>query len=397
MLIFQDVVRRDIWKIEGKLFMQSIALQLLSYIRKQMDKNNLFKRYTMQFCTLRKGKGKDIKMKKIGTIFTIIGTILMLFIVFATIMVYQTYADASLSTLSNGYYSLIIINLLCFAVGGFCLAYKRLKKWSGQIKLTLETRKAKRRPAKKSISQQKAPIPAAIRFQKPSVPDNVSQPQWIQSLYLCENIHPLVMIRYIVGIIMMVGTLLSIPALADMLPPDYELAYITVATVLFWSGVLIWRAARSNIKLQKTTGFVITMDGFLYYLSIDRRIYQNNRMPFTKLGRIIYNSKKIQQISEAERTQEAFLNSKEAKEEIEECLNGNQVRDLLCITRMDAPHILRRNTSNIQIKFWNENPNRIERITLFKNNKGFEQILSAINKLDQKIDYREFQKVLRSK
>ncbi len=292
---------------------------------------------------------------------------------------------------------MLFCTLRSFAVGGFCLAYKQLKKWNGQIKLTLETRETKRISAKKSISLQKAPIPAAIRFQKPSVPDNVSQPQRIQSLYLCEDIHPLVEIRYIVGIIMMVGTLLSIPVLADLVPPDYALPYIMVATVLFWSGIIIWRAARSNIKLQKTTGFIITMDGFLYYLSLDLRIYQDNRMSFTKIGRIIYNSKKIQEISEAERAQEAFLNSKEAKEEIEECLNGNKVRGLFRITRMDAPHILRRNTSNIQIKFWNEKLYRIERITLFKNNKGFEQILSSINKLDQKINYREFEKDLHNK
>lgn len=353
-----------------------------------------------ELCTLGKEKGRDIKMKKIGAVFTIIGTILMLFIVVATIQVYRTYynqANGSPGTFSNVYYGLVIVDLLCFAVGGFCLAYKRLKKWSGQIKQEQEARETKRRPAKESIPQQKAPVPEAIRFQTPSVPDNVSRPQWIQSLYLCENIHPLVQIRYIVGIIIMAGTLLSIPVFADRLPSGYELAYVTAATVLFWSGVIIWRAARGNIKLQKTTGFVITMDGFLYYLSMDLRIYQDNRMPFTKLGRIIHNSKKIQEISEAERAQEEFLNSKEAKEEIEECLNGDQVRGLFCITRMDAPHILRRNTSNIKIKFWNEKPNRIEKITLFKNNKGFEQILSAINNLDQKIDYRKFEKSLRNK
>lgn len=336
-------------------------------------------------------------MKKLAAVFTIIGTILMLFIVVGTIVVYQDSPDDSPIMFSNAYYYLIIVDLLCFAVGGFCLAHKQLKKWSGQIKITLETRKTKRRPEKEIILQQKVPIPAAIRFQKPSVPDNMSQPQLIQSLYLCESIHPLVKVRYILGIIMMIGTLLSIPVFVDLLPRDYLLAYVTVATVLFWSGIIIWGAARDNIKLQKTTGFVITMDGFLYYLSIDLSIYQDNRWTFTKLGGIIYNSKKIQQIGEAERTQETFLNSKEAKEEIEECLNGNRVRGLFRITRMDAPHILRRNTSNIQIKFWNEKPNRVEKITLFKNNKGFEQILSAINKLDQKIDYKKFQRSLRNK
>ncbi|MDU6265108.1 MAG: hypothetical protein E6600_11475 [Anaerocolumna aminovalerica] len=339
----------------------------------------------------------DIKMKKIGVVFTIIGIILMLFIVFVTILVYQYDMDDSPIMFSDGYYSLVKIDLLCFAVGSFCFAYKKLKKLSGQIKLTMETRKAEKRPAKKSIWHQKAPIPAVIRFQRPNVPDNVSRPQWIQSLYLCENIHPLVIIRYILGIIMMVGTLLSIPILANQLPPDYELAYITVATVLFWSGILIFVAARNNIKLQKTTGFVITMDGFLYYLSINLSIYQDSRIPLTKLGSIIYNSRKIQRISEVERTQEAFLNSKEAKEEIEECLNGKQVRDLFCITRIDAPQILRRNISNIKIKFWNEESNRVERITLCKNNKGFQQILSTINKLDQKINYKVFEKSLRNK
>lgn len=333
------------------------------------------------------------KMKKICTIFTIIGIMLMLFIVVVTTQIYQNSTDDSTIMFSNVYYGFIIIDFLCFAVGGSRLVYKQFKKWSEQIKLILETRKTKKIPAKKSISQHKAPIPAAIRFQKPSVPDNVSQPQRIQSLYLCENIHPLVTIRYIVGIIMMVGTLASIPVLADQLPPDYTLAYITAATVLFWSGIIILRAARINRKLQKTTGFVITMDGFLYYLSMDLRVYQDNRMPFTKVGEIIHNSREIQQISEAERTQEAFLNSKEAKEEIEECLNGNKVRGLFRITRMDAPQILRKNTSNIQIKFWNENSVRVEKITLFKNNKGFEQILGAIKKLDQKIDYKQFEKL----
>ena len=33
---------------EGKLFVQFVALQLLSYIKKQMDDNGLFKNYTMQ-------------------------------------------------------------------------------------------------------------------------------------------------------------------------------------------------------------------------------------------------------------------------------------------------------------------------------------------------------------
>lgn len=331
----------------------------------------------------------------------------MLFIILVTAQIYQTYADDSPITFSNVYYVFIIIDLLFFAVGGFCLANKQLKKWRGQVKVKRETREAERRlaerrlaerrAAEESIPQQKAPIPAASQVQKPSVPDNVSQPQWIQSLYLCENIHPLVRIRYIAAIIIMAGTLLSIPVLADRIPPDYLLAYVLAATVLFWSGVFIWRAARTNIKLQETTGFVITMDGLLYYLSVDQSIYQVDRRPFTKLGRIIYNSRKLQQINDAERTQEVFLNSKEAKEEIEECLNGNQVRDLLCITRMDAPHILRRNTSNIRIKFWNEKSYRVERVALYKNNKGFEQILSAINKLDQKIDYRQFEKSLHNK
>lgn len=337
----------------------------------------------------------DINMKKIGIIFTIIGTILMLLLVFVTIMVYQTYADASLSSFSNGYYGLAIINLFCFAVGGFCLAYKKIKKWGGQIKLAQEARETKQIPVK-TISKQKAPIPAASRSQKPIVPDHISQPQSIQSLYLCENIHPLVRIRYIVGIIMAAGTLLSIPVLADLVPPDYALLYIMAAMVLFWSGIIIWGAARSNIKLQKTTGFAVTMDGLLYYLSLDLRLYQDNRSSFTKLGRMINNSKKFHEINEAESAQETFLNSKEAKEEIEECLNGNKVRGLFRITRMDAPHITRRNTSNIKLKFWNEKSDRIEKITLFKNIKGFEQILSAINKLDQKINYREFEKDLRN-
>ena len=33
---------------EGKLFVQFVALQLLSYIKKQMDDNGRFKNYTMQ-------------------------------------------------------------------------------------------------------------------------------------------------------------------------------------------------------------------------------------------------------------------------------------------------------------------------------------------------------------
>ena len=33
---------------EGKLFVQFIALQLMSYIKKQMDENGLFSDYTMQ-------------------------------------------------------------------------------------------------------------------------------------------------------------------------------------------------------------------------------------------------------------------------------------------------------------------------------------------------------------
>ena len=33
---------------EGKLFVQFIALQLMSYIKKQMDVNGLFSNYTMQ-------------------------------------------------------------------------------------------------------------------------------------------------------------------------------------------------------------------------------------------------------------------------------------------------------------------------------------------------------------
>ncbi len=341
-----------------------------------------------------KSEGNGRKMKKIGIIFTIIGTIFMVFMVIATIAVYQTYENTSPSSFSNGYYGLVIINLLCFVIGGFCLAYKKIKKWGGQIKLAQENKETKPIPVK-TIPKKKAPIPAAIRSNKPIVPDNVTQPQLVQSLYLCENIHPLVQIRYIAGIIMAAGTLLSIPVLANLVPPDYALPYIMVAVVLFWSGIIIWGAARSNIKLQKTTGFVITMDGFLYYLSLDLRLYQNNRMPITKLGRIIYNSKKAHEINEAERAQETFLNSKEAKEEIEACINGNKVRGLFRITRMDAPHITHRNTSNIQIKYWNEKAYRIEKITLFKNNKGFEQILSAINKLEQKINYRELIKELR--
>ncbi len=343
-------------------------------------------------------------MKKMGIVFTMIGTLFMLFIVVVTIGVYKTYStDNSRVTFSNVYYGFIIIDLLFFAVGGFCLAYKPLKKWREQRTIALEAKKRERRPvkeaipAKEAIPQQKAPIPAVIQIRKPSVPDHISQPQLLQSLYLCENIHPLVGIRYIMGIIMMAGSLLSIPVLADRMPPDYELAYIITATVLFWSGYIIWSAARNKAKLQKTTAFGITMDGFLYYLSLDPIIYEDDRRPITKLGKIIYNSKKLQRVSEAERTQEAFLNSKEAKEKIEDCLNGNQVQDLLCITRMDAPHIFRRNLSNIRIKFWNEKSKRVEKITLFKNNKGFEWILNATSKLDQKIDYRKFEKSLRNK
>ena len=33
---------------EGKLFVQFIALQLMSYIKKQMDENGLFSNYTLQ-------------------------------------------------------------------------------------------------------------------------------------------------------------------------------------------------------------------------------------------------------------------------------------------------------------------------------------------------------------
>ena len=33
---------------EGKLFVQFVALELLSYIKKQMDDKGLFKNYTMQ-------------------------------------------------------------------------------------------------------------------------------------------------------------------------------------------------------------------------------------------------------------------------------------------------------------------------------------------------------------
>ena len=33
---------------EGKLFVQFVALELMSYIKKQMDVNNLYKNYTMQ-------------------------------------------------------------------------------------------------------------------------------------------------------------------------------------------------------------------------------------------------------------------------------------------------------------------------------------------------------------
>jgi hypothetical protein len=349
-------------------------------------------------------------MKKIGIIFTIIGAILMLFMVFVTIQSYKYYGDDSMGSLSNAYYYFIIIDVLCFAVGGFCLTYKRLKRWSEQRKLTLKTRELKSKPATEtaikltvkpatelepeSILQQSARMSAKTRPQRPSVPGNASQPQSIQSLYLCENVHPLVIIRYIAGIIMMAGTLASIPFLVDIVPEDYILAYVTSATVLFWSGILILRAARFHVKLQKTSGFAVTMEGLLYYLSIDPVVYQDNRIPFTRIGRFIYNNRKIQQEGEAEREQEEFLNSREAIREIEECLNGNQVRGLFCITRMDAPHILRRNTSNICVKYWNEKSNRVEKITLFKNNKGFGQIVSAINQLDQKIDYKRFEKGL---
>lgn len=344
----------------------------------------------------------DIKMKKMGIVFTIIGAILMLFMIFVTIQSYKYYGDDSMGSFSNAYYYFILIDLLFFVVGGFCLTYKQLKKRSEERKLTLETRKAQSKPATKpvvkpateSISQQNAPNPAPTRLKKPSVPGSASQPQSIQSLYLYENAHPLVIIRCVVGIIMMTGSLASIPFLVEIVPEDYMLAYATAGTVLFWGGLLILRAARFNVKLQKTSGFVVTMDGLLYYLSIDPIVYQDKRIPFTRLGRFIYNTKKIQQESEAERAQEEFLNSKEAKEEIEECLNGNQVRGLFRIARMDAPHIMRRNTSNIHVKFWNEKLNRVEKITLFKNNKGIQQILSTINKLDQKIDYKKFEKGL---
>ena len=336
----------------------------------------------------------------------------MLFMVFVTIQSYKYYGDDSMGSLSNAYYYFIIIDVLCFAVGGFCLTYKRLKRWSEQRKLTLKTRELKSKPATEtaikstvkpatkpaaeSILQQSAQISAKTRPQKPSVPDNASQPQSIQSLYLYENAHPLVIIRYVVGIIMMIGALASIPFLVEIVPEDYILVYAIAGTVLFWSGLFILRAARFHVKLQKTSGFVVTLDGLLYYLSLDPIVYQDKRIPFTRLGRFIYNTKKIQQEGKAEREQEEFLNSKEAKEEIEECLNGNQVRGFFRIARMDAPHILRRNTSNIHVKYWNDTLKRVEKITLFKNNKGMEQILSTINKLDQKIDYRRFEKGLYS-
>ncbi|BCJ93829.1 hypothetical protein acsn021_13980 [Anaerocolumna cellulosilytica] len=326
----------------------------------------------------------------------------MLFIVIVTTQIYKYYGDDSIGSFSNAYYYIILIDVLFFAVGGFCLTYKQLKKRSEQRKQILEARKAQSKPATKpvakpateSVSQQTAPKPAPTRLQKPSVPGSASQPQSIQSIYLYENAHPLVIIRCVVGIIMMTGSLASIPFLVEIVPEDYILAYATAATVLFWSGLLILGAARSHAKLQKTSGFVVTLDDLLYYLSIDPIVYQDKRIPFTRLGRFIYNTKKMQQVSEAERAQEEFLNSKDAKEEIEECLNGNQVRGLFRIARMDAPHIMRRNTSNIHVKYWNEKLSRVEKITLFKNNKGIQQILSTINKLDQKIDYKEFEKSL---
>ena len=33
---------------EGKLFIQFVALELMSYIKKEMEANNLFRKYTMQ-------------------------------------------------------------------------------------------------------------------------------------------------------------------------------------------------------------------------------------------------------------------------------------------------------------------------------------------------------------
>ena len=33
---------------EGKLFVQFVALELMSYIKKKMDDNNLYRNYTMQ-------------------------------------------------------------------------------------------------------------------------------------------------------------------------------------------------------------------------------------------------------------------------------------------------------------------------------------------------------------
>ena len=233
------------------------------------------------------------------------------------------------------------------------------------------------------------------KIQKPSVPDYVSQSQTIQSLYLCENLHPLIGIRYVLGILMMAGSLISIPILAEQIPEEFTLTYVLTATVLFWLGVFILVAARNKSRLQKTTGFITTTEGYMYYLSIEPSVYQQERTPITKLGKIIYYNQQIQKQSNAESAQEEFLNSKEAIEEIEKCLNGKQTKPLFCITRMDAPHISRKNISNFQIKYWNQRIRNIEKITLFTNTKGFEQILDAIKDLDQKIDYRKLKQSIR--
>lgn len=207
-----------------------------------------------------------------------------------------------------------------------------------------------------------------------------------------QGVQLVTMTKVFSGILLWGGALASIPIVSFVidLKPPYIGIYTVIATCLFWFGVIVWGSAVGERNLQRVTGFAVSNLWEVYYININRKIYEDHiGIPFSRSVRLIKTLEKAQYVAQKENQQQQQLYGSQAdaivKERISQLENREIIRDdLMVVTKINHPRMHRKLSGKIIIDYVNETSGLAESAILFPTNQGYDRIILILEKSENR-------------
>lgn len=200
-------------------------------------------------------------------------------------------------------------------------------------------------------------------------------------IHLCSGTDMIWKIIAALAVVLIVGSLISIPIVCSVVPEESIGIYACITIIIFWGSIFLFFGVKGHLSGDANVVFATTDQNLLYKLDLNQLFSPMSNIPISKIRRMAYFNEKGKENESIQKTIRSFLEDRKAVEEmLDEVINlkkgeSHALEDEL--NKLNSP-VLKRKLFGTYIKYWDERKEKWELTLLPKATEDYDKICELI-------------------